>query len=93
MSTSLGKFLAIALGTAVVSVLATASGAQTPDPAKWAELQKKAKEEGQLVLAGPPLGIGGSLRLPFEMPDQRAPGIVPAESTHGCLFILIHCCR
>src|SRR5215471_4208896 len=67
MSTSLGKFLAIALGTAVVSVLATASGAQTPDPAKWAELQKKAKEEGQLVLAGPPFqGLRTALASAFK---------------------------
>jgi ABC-type Fe3+ transport system substrate-binding protein len=67
MTTSLGNFLAAALGTAFVSVLATAGSAQTPDPAKWAELQKKAKEEGQLVLAGPPFqGLRTALASAFK---------------------------
>src|SRR6185503_14578869 len=30
-----------------------AAFAQTPDPAKWSELQAKAKQEGQVVVAGP----------------------------------------
>lgn len=46
-------FLAAALN-ATVALVATASYAQTADPAKWAELQTKAKQEGQLVLSGPP---------------------------------------
>jgi ABC-type Fe3+ transport system substrate-binding protein len=54
MPTSLGNCLTAAYGVAFVLVLASASLAQTADPAKWAELQKKAKDEGQLVVAGPP---------------------------------------
>jgi iron(III) transport system substrate-binding protein len=55
MPTSLWNCLAAAFSVVFASVLATTGSAQTPDPAKWAELQKKAKEEGQLVLAGPPV--------------------------------------
>jgi ABC-type Fe3+ transport system substrate-binding protein len=67
MTPSLRNFLAAALGASFVSVLATAGGAQTPDPAKWAELQKKAKEEGQLVLAGPPFqGLRTALASAFK---------------------------
>lgn len=44
------------VAAAFVGVAFAASAfAQTPDPAKWAELQKKAKEEGQLVMTGPPV--------------------------------------
>jgi ABC-type Fe3+ transport system substrate-binding protein len=55
MPTSLGNCLAAAFSVAFALLLSTAGFSQTPDPAKWAELQKKAKEEGQLVLAGPPV--------------------------------------
>jgi ABC-type Fe3+ transport system substrate-binding protein len=54
MHTSLRNFLTAVFGAVSALLLATAGSAQTADPAKWAELQKKAKEEGQLVLAGPP---------------------------------------
>ncbi|MGH7087467.1 MAG: ABC transporter substrate-binding protein [Stellaceae bacterium] len=43
------------LVAATAMAFAGAAAAQTPDPAKWAELQKKAKEEGQVVLSGPPV--------------------------------------
>jgi hypothetical protein len=46
-------FLAVTLNV-TVALAATAAYAQTPDPAKWAELQTKAKEEGRLVVSGPP---------------------------------------
>jgi ABC-type Fe3+ transport system substrate-binding protein len=54
MRMSLRNLLVTVFGTASALLLATASSAQTADPQKWAELQKKAKDEGQLVLAGPP---------------------------------------
>src|SRR5262249_22907663 len=53
MSINQRTLLAAVLGSAI-ALMATAAFAQTPDQAKWAELQKKAKAEGQLVLAGPP---------------------------------------
>jgi ABC-type Fe3+ transport system substrate-binding protein len=60
------KFLlAAALGT-TVALAATAAYAQAPDPAKWADLQKKAKDEGQLVLSGPPFpGLRTALSSAF----------------------------
>src|SRR5437588_7803103 len=67
MATTSGGFLAAVFGTAFTLVLATASSAQTPDPAKWTEVQKKAKEEGQLVLAGPPFqGLRTALASAFK---------------------------
>lgn len=54
MHTSLVYSLAATIGMALTVAFSAATLAQSPDPAKWAELQKKAKEEGQLVLAGPP---------------------------------------
>jgi len=67
MPTSLRNCLITASGVACVLVLATASLAQTADPAKWAELQKKAKEEGQLVVAGPPFqGLRTALASAFK---------------------------
>jgi len=63
MPTILGKLLAATFGVA----FASAAFAQTPDPAKWAELQKKAKEEGQLVLTGPPAqGLRTALTRAFK---------------------------
>lgn len=42
------------LGTALVgATFAAGALAQTPDPAKWAEIQKKAKAEGEVVVTGP----------------------------------------
>jgi len=38
----------------VVAVGASASFAQTADPAQWSALQTRAKKEGHLVVAGPP---------------------------------------
>jgi ABC-type Fe3+ transport system substrate-binding protein len=67
MPASLRNYLAAASGVACALALATATFAQTPDPAKWAELQKKAKEEGQLVLAGPPFqGLRTALSNAFK---------------------------
>jgi len=36
------------------AMLSGVAAAQTADPAKWAELQAKAKQEGQMVMTGPP---------------------------------------
>ena len=67
MPTSLGNCVTAASGAAIVLALATASFAQTADRAKWAELQKKAKEEGQLVVAGPPFqGLRTALASAFK---------------------------
>jgi ABC-type Fe3+ transport system substrate-binding protein len=53
-----------ALGVALMFV--ASASAQTPDPAKWAELQKRAKEEGQVVVAGPPFpGLRTALSSAF----------------------------
>ncbi|HEY5606779.1 MAG TPA: extracellular solute-binding protein [Alphaproteobacteria bacterium] len=41
-------------GAAVSLMLIGTATAQTADPAKFAELQAKAKQEGQLVMTGPP---------------------------------------
>ena len=67
MPTSLWNCLTAAFGVAFALLLTTAASAQTPDPAKWAELQKKAKEEGQLVVAGPPFqGLRTALASAFK---------------------------
>jgi ABC-type Fe3+ transport system substrate-binding protein len=54
MPTSPANLLAAALGAAIAAASVTSTRGQTADPAKWVQLQKKAKEEGQLVLSGPP---------------------------------------
>lgn len=52
---------------ALVSSFATAACAQAGDAAKWAELQRKAKEEGQVVVAGPPFqGLRTALSAAFK---------------------------
>jgi iron(III) transport system substrate-binding protein len=62
-----GTVFAATLGAAIGVALATSAFAQTPDPAKWAEVQKKAKEEGQLILAGPPFqGLRTALTSAFK---------------------------
>jgi hypothetical protein len=67
MSANPRNFLTGALGAAIAVAVVTAAVAQTPDPAKWAEVQKKAKEEGQLVLAGPPFqGMRTALTSAFK---------------------------
>jgi ABC-type Fe3+ transport system substrate-binding protein len=67
MPTSPGNCLAAAFGVAFALALTTASSAQTPDAAKWADVQKKAKEEGQLVVAGPPFqGLRTALASGFK---------------------------
>jgi ABC-type Fe3+ transport system substrate-binding protein len=67
MSANPRNFLTGALGAAIAVAVVTAAVAQTPDPAKWAEVQKKAKEEGQLVLAGPPFqGLRTALTSAFK---------------------------
>lgn len=65
--TSLQKPLALTFGVALALSFAVAASAQTPDPAKWAEVQKQAKEEGQLVLSGPPFqGLRTALSSAFK---------------------------
>jgi len=47
--------------------LATSAFAQAGDPAKWAEVQRKAKEEGQVVVSGPPFqGLRTALAAAFK---------------------------
>jgi ABC-type Fe3+ transport system substrate-binding protein len=56
---------ALPIAFAVAAV--TAASAQTADPAAWAALQKKAKEEGQVVLAGPPFpGLQNAIAAAFK---------------------------
>src|SRR4029077_2014585 len=65
MLPTLQFLLAATLGT-TVALVATAAYAQAPDPAKWADLLKKAKDEGQLVLSGPPFpGLRTALSSAF----------------------------
>jgi iron(III) transport system substrate-binding protein len=53
--------------TALGLVIAGSACAQTADPAAWAKLQKKAKEEGQVVLNGPPFpGLQNALTTAFD---------------------------
>jgi ABC-type Fe3+ transport system substrate-binding protein len=67
VSANPGNLLTGALGAAIAVAAVTAAVAQTPDPAKWAQVQKKAKEEGQLVLAGPPFqGLRTALTSAFK---------------------------
>jgi hypothetical protein len=54
------------LGAAIALAPASSARAQTADAAKWAELQNKAEEEGQLVLSGPPFpGLRTALASAF----------------------------
>src|SRR6185437_1555825 len=63
LRTSLDATLGVALGL----VFTTAVLAQSGDAAKWAELQRKAKEEGQVVVAGPPFqGLRTALTAAFK---------------------------
>ena len=65
MHLSTRAFLAAAVNAAV-ALVTVAPYAQTADPRKWAELQTKAKEEGQLVVSGPPFpGLRTSLTSAF----------------------------
>lgn len=67
MRTNRRVFSAVVLAVAIVMPLPGTALAQTPDPAKWAELQKKAKEEGQVVVAGPPFaGLRAALAAAFK---------------------------
>jgi ABC-type Fe3+ transport system substrate-binding protein len=67
MRASLGDQLAASFALAAALTLSATSFAQTPDAANWAELQKKAKEEGQLVLSGPPFqGLRTALTNAFK---------------------------
>ena len=65
------------------SVFAGAASAQQADPAAWVELQKKAKEEGQLVLNGPPFpGLQNALSAAFQKRfgvDLKYIGLNPGE--------------
>lgn len=67
MRTNPARILGATLGVAYALSAGTVALAQTPDPAKWAEVQRKAKEEGQLVLAGPPFqGLRTALAAAFK---------------------------
>src|SRR6185437_15189146 len=60
---SVGAPLVAMIGIA----LAVGASAQTPDPAKWADIQRKAKAEGQVVLMGPPAaGLRTGLMTAFK---------------------------
>jgi iron(III) transport system substrate-binding protein len=66
MRDGLPRLLAPIVGTGLALTLAPAATAQVPNPAKWVELQAKAKEEGQVVLAGPPFqGLRTALASAF----------------------------
>ena len=57
----------LALAAIVAVAFTFAAAAQTPDPAKWAELQAKAKAEGQVVVMGPPAaGLQSGLMAAFK---------------------------
>ena len=61
------RILGAMLGLVFALSIATAALAQTPDPAKWEEVQRKAKEEGQVVVAGPPFqGLRTALASAFK---------------------------
>ncbi|HUK59098.1 MAG TPA: extracellular solute-binding protein [Stellaceae bacterium] len=79
MRVLIGAIAAIALGFAFTS----AAVAQKADPAAWAELQKKAKEEGQLVLNGPPFpGLQNAVSAAFSKRygiDLKYLGMNPGE--------------
>jgi ABC-type Fe3+ transport system substrate-binding protein len=67
MRVNLRKSLHATLGFALAWSFAVSAFAQTPDPAKWAEVQRKAKEEGQLVVSGPPFqGLRTALSAAFK---------------------------
>src|SRR5882672_6480950 len=67
MRTNPARILGAMLGVAFALSIATAALAQTPDPAKWEEVQRKAKEEGQVVVAGPPFqGLRTALASAFK---------------------------
>src|ERR1700761_1381390 len=67
MCINLRKSLDAALGAVLTLSFATIASAQTGDRSKWAELQRKAKEEGQVVVAGPPFqGLRTALSAAFK---------------------------
>jgi ABC-type Fe3+ transport system substrate-binding protein len=67
MRMGLGRTGGTIVAAALAGAVAVSASAQTADPAKWAELQKKAKEEGQVVVAGPPFqGLRNALVAAFK---------------------------
>jgi len=67
MSIILRNSLRATFAIGLTVALATGALAQAGDPAKWAEVQKKAKEEGQLVVSGPPFqGLRTALSAAFK---------------------------
>lgn len=67
MRMGLGRLAPVIVGAAFTASIATAGLAQTADPAKWQELIKKAKEEGQLSITGPPFpGLRTALTSAFK---------------------------
>src|SRR5579863_9990374 len=70
-TTRAGDVMRTLVGLVLVAIVAAApmveASAQTPDPAKWADLQAKAKAEGQVVVMGPPAaGLRSGLMTAFK---------------------------
>src|SRR5258708_29050837 len=67
MRTNPAGILGATLGAAFALSICTAALAQTPDPTKWEEVQSKAREEGKVVVAGPPFqGLRTALASAFK---------------------------
>jgi len=67
MHSNLQSALRVIFGIGFALSFATIACAQPGDPAKWAEVQRKAKEEGQVVVAGPPFqGLRTALSAAFK---------------------------
>jgi iron(III) transport system substrate-binding protein len=67
MCIMLRNYLSAPLAVGFALSVATGAFAQTGDPAKWAEVQRKAKEEGQVVISGPPFqGLRTALAAAFK---------------------------
>jgi len=67
MRTGLGNSLGTTFGITLALGFSTFALAQTPDATKWADVQRKAKDEGQLIVAGPPAqGLRSALSKAFK---------------------------
>ena len=67
MHVTLARLLTVQFVSMMAVACSMAAFAQTPDPAKWSELQAKAKQEGQVVVAGPAFqGLRAALSEAFK---------------------------
>ena len=67
MRTNPAIMLGVTVSLAFAVSTSTVALAQTPDAAKWQELERKAKDEGQVVVAGPPFqGLRTALATAFK---------------------------